>query len=64
MNRRQFLEAVAVSLVAAPALASLPPGKLPTRSLGCTGIKVPILGFGSGSRFLMTQHFFSAHQDV
>jgi uncharacterized protein len=53
MNRRQFLEAVAVGLVAAPALGSLPPGKLPTRTLGRTGIKVPILGFGSGSRFLM-----------
>ena len=55
MNRRQFLEAVAVGLVAAPALGSLPPGKLPTRPLGRTGIKVPILGFGSGSRFLMYQ---------
>lgn len=53
MNRRQFLEAVAVGLVAAPALDSLPPGKLPTRPLGRTGIRVPILGFGSGSRFLM-----------
>ena len=53
MNRRQFLEAVAVGLVAAPALGSLPPGKLPTRTLGRTGLEVPILGFGSGSRFLM-----------
>ena len=53
MNRRQFLEAVAVGLVAAPALGSLPPGKLPTRALGRTGLRVPILGFGSGSRFLM-----------
>ncbi len=53
MNRRQFLEAVAVGLVAAPALGSLPPGKLPTRPLGRTGLQVPILGFGSGSRFLM-----------
>jgi len=55
MNRRQFIEAVAVGLVAAPALGSLPPGNLPTRPLGRTGIKVPILGFGSGSRFLMYQ---------
>jgi len=53
MNRRQFLETVAVGLVAAPALASQPSAKLPTRLLGRTGIKVPILGFGSGSRFLM-----------
>ena len=53
MNRRQFLEAVAAGLVAAPALASLPAAKLPTRTLGRTGIKVPIIGFGSGSRFQM-----------
>ena len=55
MNRRQFLEALAVGLVAAPTLASPPPAKLPQRLLGRTGIKVPILGFGSGSRFLMYQ---------
>jgi uncharacterized protein len=53
MNRRQFLEAVAVGLVAVPAMASLSPTTLPVRTLGRTGIKVPILGFGSGSRFLM-----------
>jgi aryl-alcohol dehydrogenase-like predicted oxidoreductase len=53
MNRRQFLETVVAGLVAAPALASLAPGKLPTRALGRTGLQVPILGFGSGSRFLM-----------
>jgi uncharacterized protein len=53
MNRRQFLETVAVGLVAAPALASLPKPLLPTRPLGRTGIRGPILGFGSGSRFLM-----------
>jgi predicted aldo/keto reductase-like oxidoreductase len=53
MNRRQFLETVAVGLVAAPALAAAPKTKLPTRVLGRTGIRVPILGFGSGSRFLM-----------
>ncbi len=53
MNRRQFLEAIAAGLVAIPALGALPSGKLPTRPLGRTGLKVPILGFGSGSRFLM-----------
>jgi uncharacterized protein len=53
MNRRQFLEAVAVGLFAVPALGSEPPSKLPQRPLGRTGLKVPILGFGSGSRFLM-----------
>ncbi len=53
MNRREFLQAVAVGLVAGPALAETPFHKLPVRVLGRTGIKVPILGFGSGSRFLM-----------
>jgi len=53
MNRRQFLEAVAAGLFATPALAAPQPNRLPTRSLGRTGLKVPILGFGSGSRFLM-----------
>jgi aryl-alcohol dehydrogenase-like predicted oxidoreductase len=53
MNRRQFLETVAAGMVAGPVLAALPATFLPTRTLGRTGIKVPILGFGSGSRFLM-----------
>ena len=53
MNRRQFIGTVAAGLVAGPALAAAKPAQLPTRSLGRTGLKVPILGFGSGSRFLM-----------
>jgi uncharacterized protein len=55
MNRRQFLEAVAAGLFAGPSLAALPPNRLPARALGRTGIQVSILGFGSGSRFLMYQ---------
>jgi uncharacterized protein len=53
MNRREFLETVAIGLAVTPALASEPSAKLPTRPLGRTGLQVPILGFGSGSRFLM-----------
>jgi predicted aldo/keto reductase-like oxidoreductase len=53
MNRRQFIEATAVGLIAAPAFANSSSDKIPTRTLGRTGIRVPILGFGSGSRFLM-----------
>jgi uncharacterized protein len=52
MNRRHFLT-VAVGLAAAPALASQPTAKLPQRPLGRMGLKVPILGFGSGSRSLI-----------
>jgi aryl-alcohol dehydrogenase-like predicted oxidoreductase len=57
MNRRQFVQTVAASLVIAPDLAAgIPsPAPMPVRTLGRTGIKVPIIGFGSGSRFLMYQ---------
>lgn len=53
MNRRHFIGAVSASLLATPLLAAIKTKHLPTRKLGRTGIKVPILGFGSGSRFLM-----------
>lgn len=53
MNRRQFLGAVSASLLASPVLAAAATKTLPQRKLGRIGIKVPILGFGSGSRFLM-----------
>jgi predicted aldo/keto reductase-like oxidoreductase len=55
MNRRQFIETVATGLLATPVLASAKSTstRLPVRSLGRTEIKVPILGFGCGSCFLM-----------
>jgi len=53
MNRREFIGTVASGLVTAPALAANTPARLPTRTLGRTGIQVPILGFGGGSRFQM-----------
>lgn len=53
MNRRQFLGTVSTGLLAGDALAGAGPTKLPTRRLGRTGLRVPILGFGCGSRFLM-----------
>jgi predicted aldo/keto reductase-like oxidoreductase len=53
MNRREFIGAVAAGLLAAPALGAEKAGKLPTRKLGRIGLRVPVLGFGSGSRFLM-----------
>ncbi len=42
-------------MLASPLFATERPKGLPVRTLGRTGIKVPILGFGSGSRFLMYQ---------
>jgi uncharacterized protein len=53
VNRRQFLGAVSVSLLVTPLLAASRSKRMPTRKLGRTGMNVPILGFGSGSRFLM-----------
>ena len=53
MNRRQFIGTVTASIVGSPLIAAVQPPALPVRELGRTGIKVPLLGFGSGSRFLM-----------
>ncbi|HEY5911155.1 MAG TPA: aldo/keto reductase, partial [Verrucomicrobiae bacterium] len=53
MNRRQFIGTVAAGIVAAPALSASKPARFPTRKFGRTGLEVPILGFGGGSRFLM-----------
>jgi aryl-alcohol dehydrogenase-like predicted oxidoreductase len=55
MNRRQFFVAMGSGLVTAPVLAKSDSTALPKRTLGRTGIRVPIIGFGGGSRFLMFQ---------
>jgi uncharacterized protein len=55
LSRRQFLQATAVGAVVAPSLGAVAAPKLPVRPLGKTGLEVSILGFGSGSRFLMYQ---------
>lgn len=55
LSRRQFLQTAAAGAALASSLAMGATGEaeLPTRTLGRTGMKVSILGFGSGSRFLM-----------
>ena len=53
LSRRQFLQAAAVGAAVVPGFGAASPSKLPTRTLGKTGIEVSLLGFGSGSRFLM-----------
>lgn len=50
LSRRQFIQGTAAIV---PCLGAVASPKLPTRMLGKTGIEVSILGFGSGSRFLM-----------
>ncbi len=53
ISRRQFFQTTVAGAVVVPALGSATANRLPTRTLGKTGIEVSILGFGSGSRFLM-----------
>ncbi|MCC6231373.1 MAG: aldo/keto reductase, partial [Verrucomicrobiales bacterium] len=58
MDRRRFLEALSAGTLSAPILAqgrsrSPEKSRIPQRTLGRTGIQVPVLGFGCGSRFLM-----------
>jgi aryl-alcohol dehydrogenase-like predicted oxidoreductase len=50
ISRRAFLGAAALSPLGVKAIAAT--GKLPTRTLGSTGVTVPILAFGCGSRFM------------
>ncbi len=52
LTRRRFLESATATTLTAAALEAAP-GKLPQRPFGKTGVRVPILAFGSGSRFLM-----------
>jgi predicted aldo/keto reductase-like oxidoreductase len=52
LSRRQFIQGAA-GTTAIACLGAGAASKLPTRTLGKTGIEVSILGFGSGSRFLM-----------
>jgi predicted aldo/keto reductase-like oxidoreductase len=54
ISRREFLETAALSGLSAGTLAA-DAGKvqLPTRILGRTGVRVPILAMGTGSRFLL-----------
>ena len=61
LHRRAFLEATAAGAAASTGLLAAelepppPVGKLPTRTFGKLGWSVPLIGFGSGSRFLMYQ---------
>jgi aryl-alcohol dehydrogenase-like predicted oxidoreductase len=50
ISRRAFLGSAALGPLAAKALAAS--AKLPTRTLGNTGVQVPLLAFGCGSRFM------------
>ena len=55
LTRRNFIESATLASLAAQAAATAadPKTGMPMRTLGRTGEKVSILGFGSGSRWLM-----------
>ncbi len=53
LSRREFLQAAAIGAATAPVPGATAAPKLPDRPFGKTGMRVSILGFGSGSRFLM-----------
>jgi len=53
ISRRSFLGAAALGPIGVKAFAA--PGKLPTRAFGKTGVQVPLLAFGCGSRFMAYQ---------
>jgi uncharacterized protein len=59
ITRREFIEKTTLTVASAAALPSALESdveaktKLPQRVLGRTGVKVPIIAFGCGSRFLM-----------
>lgn len=60
ITRREFIEKTTLTVASATALPGLlegspagPKTSLPRRVLGRTGVEVPILAFGCGSRFLM-----------
>jgi uncharacterized protein len=62
LTRREFIERTSLTVAAGAALPALPEAEagaaplLPRRVLGRTGVKVPILAFGCGSRFLMYEN--------
>src|SRR5947209_11555223 len=52
LSRRKFIENTALTGLAAASVKADTAPKLPTRVLGKTGVRVSILGMGTGSRFL------------
>lgn len=59
ISRREFIEKTTLTIASASTLPALLPEEaeakttLPQRVLGRTGVKVPVIAFGCGSRFLM-----------
>lgn len=62
LSRRRFLETAAAGTLATQAIAADPTTKMPMRTLGKTGIKVSVVAFGSGSRWLAYKDEAKAHE--
>jgi predicted aldo/keto reductase-like oxidoreductase len=62
ISRRRFIETAAAGSLAAQALAADPKTKMPMRTLGKTGVKVSVVAFGSGSRWLAYKDEAKAHE--
>src|SRR5262249_23465106 len=62
ITRREFIEKTTLTVASASVLPSVLESeveaktRLPHRVLGRTGVKVPIIAFGCGSRFLMYEN--------
>ena len=52
ISRRRFLESSAFAALVAATGHAAEPGKIPTRLLGATGVRISVIGMGGGSRFL------------
>ena len=59
ISRRRFIETTAAGTLAAQASAQT---TMPTRTLGKTGVKVSVVAFGSGSRWLAYKDEAKAHE--
>jgi uncharacterized protein len=62
LTRREFIERTTITVASATVLPAAleseaeAAAKLPQRVLGRTGVKIPVLAFGCGSRFLMYEN--------
>jgi predicted aldo/keto reductase-like oxidoreductase len=64
ISRRQFLESSALTGIAASSRNAHAAEKMPTRILGKTGVRISIVGIGTGSRFLLNKDEDSAIESV
>src|SRR5215207_6044710 len=62
ISRRRFIETATVAGTLAPHVSSAADSKMPMRRLGKTGVRVSVVAFGSGSRWLAYKDEQKAHE--